>query len=203
VQSNDDERLRYRIQSGKVTIVGALAKRLWELKNASEDSIYVMQERAIKAKHPIHAATIAKYLQGKGAKRPPEHTIRGLAAAFNNKITAKEIRDLLGMPSGEDGMWQPPEESARLSWDQRRALDTLIKAIVKPIDAVTEVKSSVVAGEPDNKVPEEVAATQQVGETRASTRRRTPGPGARKRTSTKKAKKHATAPTDATKDPAI
>jgi hypothetical protein len=168
VQSNDDERLRYRIRSGKVTIVGALAKRLWELKDASEDSIYVMEDRAIKAKHPIHAATIAKYLQGKGAKHPPEKTIRGLVAAFDNKITAKEIRDLLGMPSGEDGMWQPPEESARLSRDERDVLDRLIKVIARSHEIVTSALSDVVADESGHNLPDRVAEAEEVGEDGAS-----------------------------------
>jgi hypothetical protein len=181
--------------------VGALSERLYARQIELGDSIRTIVKRAQDAQVPLHKATVYKYLNDEGAKRPPEHTIRGLAAGF--ELSEGEIRRLLGMPSGEDGLWRPPEESARLSRDERDALDRLIKVIARSHEIVTSALSDVVADEPGYDLSEGVAEARQVGETRASTRRRTPGPGARKRTSTKKAKKHATAPTDANTDAAL
>jgi len=180
--------------------VGALSERLYARQIELGDTIRTIVKRAQDAAHPLDRATVYKYLQGKGAARPPEHTIRGLAAGF--ELSEAEIRRLLDMPSGDAGPWQPPEEAARLSRDQRRALDTLIKAIVKPIDAVTKMESHVVTDESHNKSSYDVAAALEVGEDGATRPRRTPGPGSRRRTP-KKVNKNADAPRDTDRDPAL
>jgi hypothetical protein len=182
--------------------VGTFDKWLNDLKDDDKrmlGSIYAIAKRATAAGHPIHPGTVAKYLKGEGAKEPPEHTIRALAAGF--KVTEQEVRDNLGMPQGESGPWYPPEESARLNRDQRSALDLLIKAIARP------VIEPLPAGEPEvsvagtgNEVPPEVDAAQQVSEDRASRQRRSPGPGARRSTRKRKPKTDAPPATSTAQD---
>jgi len=146
--------------------VGALSDRLWARKAELNLSIKTLAKQS---RVPIHRATIYKYLNDEGAKEPPEHTVRGLAAAF--ELSEKEIRDLLGMPSGDGGPWQPPEESARLSRDQREALDRLIKTIVGSLRPVTPPLSETIIDESHYKSSDQVASTPKVGEDRRHSRR--------------------------------
>jgi len=152
--------------------VGTFEKWLNDLKDDEKralGSIYVIAKRATAAGHPIHPGTVAKYLKGEGAKEPPEHTIRALAAGF--KVTEQEVRDNLGMPQGERGPWYPPEESARLNQDQRGALDLLIKAITRPVIKLLpadEHEGDVVGT--GNEVPPRVDTAQQVSEDKRRTR---------------------------------
>lgn len=148
--------------------MSALSNRLWELKPEA-GSIDAIEKRAKDAGYPIDRATIDKYLRGKGAKRPPESSLRALAAGF--KTTLQELRRYARMPEGEREPWVPPEESARLNRDQRSALDLLIKAIVRP------VMKSLPASEPEvnlagtgNEVPSGVDTAQHVGEDKPRTR---------------------------------
>ena len=146
--------------------MGTFDKWLNDLKDDDKrmlGSIYAIAKRATAAGHPIHPGTVAKYLKGEGAKEPPEHTIRALAAGF--KVTVKEVRDNLGMPQGESGPWYPPEESARLNRDQRSALDLLIKAIARPvIEPLPASEPEVSVAGTGNEVPSGVDAAQQVSE---------------------------------------
>ena len=144
--------------------MGALSDRLWELKKEA-GSIDAIEKRAKAAGYPIDRATIDKYLRGKGAKRPPESSLRALAAGF--KTTVQELRRYARMPEGEREPWVPPEESARLDRDQRSALDLLIKAIVRPVikPLPTSELAVNIAGM-DNEVSPGVDEAQQVGEDR-------------------------------------
>lgn len=148
--------------------MGALSDRLWELKKEA-GSIDAIEKRAKAAGYPIDRATIDKYLRGKGAKRPPESSLRALAAGF--KTTVQELRRYARMPEGEREPWVPPDESARLDRDQRNALDLLIKAIVRPVikPLPTSELAVNIAGM-DNEVSPGLDEAQQVGEDKARTR---------------------------------
>lgn len=104
-----------------------LSERLAEAKgNASIDAVV---ERAHRAGHQIDRATVARYVAGGGAKRPPERVLQALAAGLD--VDLGELRELAGMPRGELGPWRPPAESGRLRQDQRDALDLLIKSMTR------------------------------------------------------------------------
>lgn len=104
----------------------ALSDRLADAKgDRSIDSIVAQAEAN---GHTIDRSTVARYCGGGGAKNPPDAVLRALAAGLG--LDVRELRTLAGKPAGELGPWTPPDESARLSRDQRKALDLLIKAIV-------------------------------------------------------------------------
>lgn len=105
----------------------ALSDRLADAKG--NDSIDAIAERAAAAGHKIDRATVWRYIAGTHAKNPPDSVLRALAAGFG--LDVRELRTLAGKPAGELGKWTPPDEAARLSQDQRRALDQLIKSIVR------------------------------------------------------------------------
>lgn len=106
--------------------VTELSDRLAEAKG--NDSIDAIAERAAASGHKIDRATVGRYVAGDGAKNPPDKVLRALAAGLG--LDVRELRTLAGKPSGELGPWTPPDEAARLSRDQRKALDQLIKSIV-------------------------------------------------------------------------
>lgn len=93
-----------------------------------ERSIDAIADQARAKGHPIDRATVARALQGRHAKHPPEVTLQGLAAGFG--LDVRKLRGLIGAPSGELGPYVPAHESARLNRAQREALNSLIKAIV-------------------------------------------------------------------------
>lgn len=105
----------------------ALSDRLADAKG--NDSIDAIAERAAAAGHKIDRATVWRYVAGTHAKNPPDSVLRALAAGFG--LDVRDLRTLAGKPAGELGKWTPPDEAARLSQDQRRALDQLIKSIVR------------------------------------------------------------------------
>lgn len=102
-----------------------LTERLNDAKG--DDSIDAIAERAAKVGHDIDRTTIARYVRGGRAKNPPEPVLQALAAGLG--LDVRELRRLAELPHGELGPWIPPQESARLSKAQRRAFDTLIRAI--------------------------------------------------------------------------
>jgi transcriptional regulator with XRE-family HTH domain len=144
--------------------VSALSERLGERKVELGLSIQALADKAGADGAPINKATIYKYLNDQAAKIPPEQMVRSLAAAF--EISEAEIRRLSGVPEGEREPWSPPEESARLSREQRIALDNLIKAIVRRHEEpeVTKPLAEVVELAASNDTPEDMARTQQLSE---------------------------------------
>lgn len=103
-----------------------LAARLADAKG--DLSIDAIVARAEGNGHAIDRATVARYVSGKGAKNPPDKVLRALGAGLG--LDVRELRVLAGRPAGELGPYVPVDEAARLSEDQRRAIDTLIKTIV-------------------------------------------------------------------------
>jgi transcriptional regulator with XRE-family HTH domain len=144
--------------------VSALSKRLGERKVDLGLSIQALADKATADNKPINKATIYKYLNDEAAQVPPEPMVRALAIAF--EISEGEIRTLSRVPRGEREPWVPPEESARLSREQRIAIENLIKAIVRRPDEheVTQPLAEVVELTASNDTPADVARKQQVGE---------------------------------------
>lgn len=89
-----------------------------------------------KSGHPIRRtfrSTIYKALEGDHAKNPREETLGLFADVF--QVDIRTLRLAADKPAGELGPWVPTTEAARLDRDQRRALDALIKTIVRGRDA--------------------------------------------------------------------
>jgi transcriptional regulator with XRE-family HTH domain len=166
--------------------VSALSERLGERKIELGLSIQALANKARADGAPINKATIYKYLNDQAAKIPPEPMVHALALAF--ELSDGEIRTLANVPRGESEPWQPPAESARLSREQRIALDNLIKVIVRRPDEheVTKPLAEVVELPASNDMPEELAKAQQVGEDRQRPRRKRRGGGSRPQARTKK-----------------
>lgn len=110
-----------------VDAVSKLTERLAEAKG--DRSIDDIARRATDLGHRLSRSTVAKYLRDEQGGRPPVSTIDALAAGF--AVDARELRRLAAMQSGELGKWTPPTESSALTRDQRDALDSLIKSIVR------------------------------------------------------------------------
>lgn len=110
-----------------VDAVSKLTERLAEAKG--DRSIDDIARRATNLGHRLSRSTVAKYLRDEQGDRPPVSTIDALAAGF--AVDARELRRLAAMQSGELGKWTPPMESSALTRDQRDALDSLIKSIVR------------------------------------------------------------------------
>lgn len=91
-------------------------------------SIDAVVAKAASAGHKIDRATVARYVSGQGAKRPPEGVLRALAAGLD--LDVRDLRELAGKPRGELGPYVPVDEAAQLNESQRRAIDALIKSIV-------------------------------------------------------------------------
>ncbi|MEH1498426.1 hypothetical protein [Cutibacterium avidum] len=104
-----------------------LTERLAEAKG--DRSIDDIARRATNLGHRLSRSTVAKYLRDEQGSRPPVSTIDALAAGF--AVDARELRRLADMQSGELGKWTPPTESSALTREQRDALDSLIKSIVR------------------------------------------------------------------------
>ena len=98
----------------------------------SVDTLIAEAERAGSTINATARATIYKALRGEHAKHPRERTLNLFSAVFD--LDVRKVREAAGRPSGELGAWEPTPEAAQLNQDQRRALDMLIKSIVKSDD---------------------------------------------------------------------
>lgn len=107
--------------------VSRLTERLAEAKG--DRSIDDIARRATSLGHRLSRSTVAKYLRDEQGDRPPVATINALAAGF--ALDARELRQLADLQPGELGDWTPPAESSALTRDQRDALDSLIRSIVR------------------------------------------------------------------------
>lgn len=145
-----------------VDAVSKLTERLAEAKG--DRSIDDIARRATNLGHRLSRSTVAKYLRDEQGDRPPVSTIDALAAGF--AVDARELRRLAAMQSGELGKWTPPTESSALTRDQRDALDSLIKSIVRQGGSSDDRQSEA------KKSPLEVARRGEV--TRAARRTRHP-----------------------------
>lgn len=101
------------------------------LANAKGDqSVDVLIDKAEKATGAtLDRSVIYRALKGEHAKTPREATLQSLSDVFG--VDVRKLREAVAMPAGELGPWSPTPESARLDRHQRKALDQLIKAIVR------------------------------------------------------------------------
>ncbi|MGV8972264.1 MAG: helix-turn-helix domain-containing protein [Rhodoglobus sp.] len=107
--------------------MSALSERLKGAKGThSIDDIVRLAERA---GHQVDRSVVARYVSGKHGRRPSDATLLALAAGFG--LDVRELRTLVGMPPGELEPYEPTPEAARLSREQRDALDQLIRTIVR------------------------------------------------------------------------
>lgn len=79
----------------------------------------------------IHHATVANFLRGKHAAQPGDEVLRAFVEVFP-RLSLQQLRELAGLPAGEEDPYEPPPEAARLNQRQRRAVDELIRSMVTP-----------------------------------------------------------------------
>lgn len=99
-------------------------------KNRGSWSLRTIERKMQDAGHDVSFSTIGVYLRGEHGK-PEERVLKAFAAVLP-ELSITELRQLAALPAGELGPWEPPAEAARLSQEQRDALNRLIKTIVGP-----------------------------------------------------------------------
>lgn len=120
----------------RVVDVTRLSDRLNQAKDAVDLNVDAAVLRAQEAGFSIDRSIAYKALKGNRAKKPTDDTLRGFEAVFGVPVT--ELRKLLELPAGELEPYKPPAYANRLSRDQRKALNNLIRTIVESTVAVTE-----------------------------------------------------------------
>jgi hypothetical protein len=81
----------------------------------------------------LDRATVYRYLAGSHPRSPAESVLEAFAAALPG-VTVVELRAAANLSTGAEEPWVPPVEANRLSYAQRRALESFIKATVGPVD---------------------------------------------------------------------
>jgi hypothetical protein len=87
----------------------------------------------------VDRATVYRYLAGRHPQRPAEAILEGFAAALPG-VTLTELREVVGIPPGEEQPWLPTPEANRLNHAQRMALDAFIRATVNAQDETGTVE---------------------------------------------------------------
>jgi transcriptional regulator with XRE-family HTH domain len=103
--------------------VSALSRRLQEANVEGWSG----REIARRSGDAINQATVNKYLNGGHPRVPSEEVLHVFSDVLGVPLT--ELRHLAGLPAGELGPYQPPQEANRLDERQRKALSELIRAI--------------------------------------------------------------------------
>lgn len=119
----------------RVVNVTALSDLLRDAKGerSVDDLIAAAEKRLGREIRPTFRATIYKALDGEHAKTPRDETLRLFADVFG--LDVRDIRASVERPRGELGPWKPVDEANQLDQDQRDALDSLIKTIVRRVQA--------------------------------------------------------------------
>lgn len=107
------------------------------LKNRGNWSYRTIERKMQDAGHNVSFSTIGVYLRGDHGT--PKEDVLAAFAAILPELSIVELRRLAALPAGELGEWRPPAESARLSQEQRDALDRLIRTIVTVSPATASV----------------------------------------------------------------
>lgn len=96
----------------------------------------------------LDRATVYRYLAGSHPRSPAEAVLEAFAAVLPG-VSVVELRAAANLSTGAEEPWVPPVEANRLSYAQRRALETFIKATVGPVDDADEpVHPETPLGEP-------------------------------------------------------
>ena len=85
----------------------------------------------------LDRATVYRYLAGSHPRSPAESVLEAFAKVLPG-VTVVELRAAANLSTGAEEPWVPPVEANRLSYAQRRALESFIKATVGPIDEPEE-----------------------------------------------------------------
>jgi len=85
----------------------------------------------------LDRATVYRYLAGSHPRSPAESVLEAFAKVLPG-VTVVELRAAANLSTGAEEPWVPPVEANRLSYAQRRALESFIKATVGPIDEPDE-----------------------------------------------------------------
>jgi hypothetical protein len=107
--------------------VSALSDRINDA-NTSRMSSREIETEAKKLGADVSHGAINLVLNGKHGD-VKDKTLRALSKVF--RIPFGELRELLGLPS-IDEPWEPPENAARLSPQQRRMVEALINELTRP-----------------------------------------------------------------------
>lgn len=79
--------------------------------------------------HDVDRGQLYKAVKGQHAKHPTERVLKAWSAGFG--ISILKLRAAAGVPVGESDPYEPPAFADRLSGDQRKALNELIRTIVE------------------------------------------------------------------------
>ena len=85
----------------------------------------------------LDRATVYRYLAGSHPRSPAESVLEAFAKVLPG-VTVVELRAAANLSAGAEEPWVPPVEANRLSYAQRRALESFIKATVGPVDEPEE-----------------------------------------------------------------
>ena len=98
----------------------------------------------------LDRATVYRYLAGSHPRSPAESVLEAFAKVLPG-VTVVELRAAAHLSTGAEEPWVPPVEANRLSYAQRRALESFIKATVGVVDDAEEPVQSqpVVDVQPD------------------------------------------------------
>jgi hypothetical protein len=85
----------------------------------------------------LDRATVYRYLAGSHPRSPAESVLEAFAKVLPG-VTVVELRAAANLSAGAEEPWVPPVEANRLSYAQRRALESFIKATVGPLEDAEE-----------------------------------------------------------------
>ena len=85
----------------------------------------------------LDRATVYRYLAGSHPRSPAESVLEAFAKVLPG-VTVVELRAAAHLSTGAEEPWVPPVEANRLSYAQRRALESFIKATVGAVDDTEE-----------------------------------------------------------------
>lgn len=114
-------------QRWTVVPVSELSKKLSEA--AAGRPLDAVVELTVKAGHPLSRSLVNRLLNGSHGPKTTDDTLLAMAAALD--LDVRDLRELAGRPRGAVGKYEPTEEAGSLTEYQRKAMDELIRAIVR------------------------------------------------------------------------
>lgn len=91
-------------------------------------SVRKIAARAAEQGHRIDYSTVSLYLNGKHGE-PDESTLAALAAAL--PVELEDLRRAAGLSAERTDPYEPPDVAARMTTRQRRAVDEIIRLLVR------------------------------------------------------------------------
>lgn len=96
--------------------------------NAANVEGWSAREIARRSSGKVSHSVVADYLNGREASNPSEYVLAAFVEVFP-RLTVRKLRDLAGVPAGEEEPYEPPAEAHRLDSRQRKAVDEVIRLL--------------------------------------------------------------------------